>query len=37
MPDFGDIPNLEELNLNGCIKVVQIDPSIGVLRKLYFL
>ncbi|GAU42491.1 hypothetical protein TSUD_101030 [Trifolium subterraneum] len=37
MPDFGDIPNLEVLDLEGCIKLVQIDPSIGVLKKLYFL
>jgi hypothetical protein len=37
MPDFGDIPNLEELNLKGCIEIVQMDPSIGVLKKLYFL
>ncbi|XP_045788673.1 disease resistance protein RUN1-like isoform X4 [Trifolium pratense] len=37
MPDFGDIPNLEELDLKGCIKLVQIDPSIGVLKKLYYL
>ncbi|XP_045788675.1 disease resistance protein RUN1-like [Trifolium pratense] len=37
MPDFGDIPNLEELDLTGCIKLVEIDPSIGVLKKLYYL
>ncbi|CAK8577200.1 unnamed protein product [Lathyrus sativus] len=34
MLDFGDIPNLERLNLEGCSKLVQLDPSIGLLRKL---
>lgn len=34
MPNFREIPNLEWLDLEGCIKLVQIDPSIGVLRKL---
>ncbi|CAK8577201.1 unnamed protein product [Lathyrus sativus] len=34
MPDFGEFPNLERLNLKGCIKLVQLDPSIGLLRKL---
>ncbi|XP_061368862.1 disease resistance protein RUN1-like isoform X2 [Gastrolobium bilobum] len=28
------VPNLERLTLEGCIKLVQIDPSIGILRKL---
>ncbi|KAL5055110.1 hypothetical protein RYX36_035792 [Vicia faba] len=37
MPDFRDIPNLEELNFEGCVKLLQIDPSIGVLRKLVVL
>ncbi|WJX44705.1 hypothetical protein P8452_31652 [Trifolium repens] len=33
-PNFLEIPNLEFLNLEGCIKLVQIDPSIGILRRL---
>ncbi|XP_058730457.1 disease resistance protein RUN1-like isoform X2 [Vicia villosa] len=37
MPDFRDIPNLERLNFEGCVKLVQMDPSIGVLKKLVFL
>ncbi|CAJ2669320.1 unnamed protein product [Trifolium pratense] len=37
MPYFGEFPNLEHLNLEGCIKLVQIDPSIVLLRKLAFL
>lgn len=34
MPSFREIPNLEWLDLGGCIKLVQIDPSIGILRRL---
>ncbi|XP_058730490.1 disease resistance protein Roq1-like isoform X2 [Vicia villosa] len=34
MPNFEEIPNLESLNLEGCIKLVKIDPSIGTLRML---
>jgi Leucine-rich repeat (LRR) protein len=34
MPSFSEIPNLEYLDLEGCIKLVQIDPSIGVLKRL---
>ncbi|XP_045826119.1 disease resistance protein RUN1-like [Trifolium pratense] len=34
MPSFLEIPNLELLDLEGCIKLVQIDPSIGILRRL---
>ncbi|XP_058733732.1 uncharacterized protein LOC131605388 [Vicia villosa] len=37
MPDFGEFPNLEWLNLEGCIKLVQLDPSIELLRKIVFL
>ncbi|XP_061368690.1 disease resistance protein RPV1-like [Gastrolobium bilobum] len=37
MPNFGEVPNLEKLNLEGCIKLVEIDPSIGLLRKLAHL
>ncbi|CAI8617353.1 unnamed protein product [Vicia faba] len=34
MPNFKEIPNLESLALEGCIKLVKIDPSIGTLRRL---
>ncbi|KAK7405066.1 hypothetical protein VNO78_06248 [Psophocarpus tetragonolobus] len=37
MPDLTGIPHLEKLDLEGCIKVVKIDPSIGTLRELWFL
>ncbi|CAJ2630903.1 unnamed protein product [Trifolium pratense] len=37
MPNFSMIPNLEWLDLEGCIKLVQIDPSIGILRRLFKL
>ncbi|XP_061368833.1 disease resistance protein RUN1-like [Gastrolobium bilobum] len=37
MPDFGEVPNLEWLNLEGCIKLERIHPSIGILRKLSYL
>ena len=37
MPNFLKTPNLELLDLEGCIKLVQIDPSIGILRKLFKL
>jgi hypothetical protein len=37
MPDFRDFPNLEQLNFQGCVKLVEMDPSIGVLRKLVSL
>ncbi|XP_061353729.1 disease resistance protein RUN1-like [Gastrolobium bilobum] len=37
MPDLGGVPNLEWLNLEGCIRLEQIDPSTGLLRKLIFL
>ncbi|XP_061357607.1 disease resistance protein RPP2B-like [Gastrolobium bilobum] len=37
MPNFGEVPNLEKLNLEGCIRLVEIDPSIGLLRKLTVL
>jgi len=35
--DFEEFPNLESLNLEGCDNLVELDPSIGVLRKLVFL
>jgi len=37
MPHFGEFPNLEWLDLEGCIKLVQLDPSIGLLTKLVYL
>ncbi|CAK8577106.1 unnamed protein product [Lathyrus sativus] len=37
MPDFRGIPNLEGLSFEGCVKLVQMDPSIGILKKLVFL
>jgi len=37
IPDFEDIPKLEQLKLEGCEKLVQMDPSMGVLRKLVVL
>ncbi|KAL5055145.1 hypothetical protein RYX36_035827, partial [Vicia faba] len=37
MSDFGEVPNLERLNLEGCIKLEQLDPSIEFLRKLVSL
>jgi hypothetical protein len=35
--DFAGFPNLEWLNLEGCVKLVELDPSIGLLRKLVYL
>ncbi|AES65465.2 putative TIR domain, winged helix-turn-helix DNA-binding domain-containing protein [Medicago truncatula] len=35
--DFGEFPNLEWLNLEGCERLVELDPSIGLLRKLVYL
>ncbi|XP_058730589.1 disease resistance protein RUN1-like [Vicia villosa] len=37
MPSFLEIPNLELLDLEGCIKLMQIDPSIGFLERLFKL
>jgi len=34
MPNFFEIPNLELLDLEGCLKLVQIDPSICMLKRL---
>lgn len=34
MPSFLEIPNLEYLNIEGCLKLVQIDPSICILKRL---
>ena len=35
--DFGEFPNLEWLNLEGCTNLVELDPSIGLLRNLVYL
>ncbi|AES75153.1 disease resistance protein (TIR-NBS-LRR class) [Medicago truncatula] len=35
--DFGGFPNLEWLDLEGCVKLVELDPSLGLLRKLVYL
>ncbi|WJX44729.1 hypothetical protein P8452_31675 [Trifolium repens] len=32
IPNFEEFPNLEQLNLAGCKKLVKLDPSIGLLR-----
>lgn len=37
MPNFGEVPNLERVSFEGCVKLVQMGPSIGVLRKLVYL
>ncbi|XP_054814622.1 disease resistance protein RUN1-like isoform X3 [Prosopis cineraria] len=36
-PDFGGVPNLERLDLEGCIGLLQLHPSIAKLSKLNFL
>ena len=36
-PDLSEVPHLTELNLEGCIQLVQIHPSIGILRELQYL
>ncbi|KAG8639895.1 disease resistance protein RUN1 isoform X2 [Manihot esculenta] len=36
-PDFSKFPNLEELNLQGCTKLVEVHQSIGVLTRLVSL
>nr|AHG28999.1 NBS-LRR protein [Cicer arietinum] len=37
IPDFEEVPNLERLNLEGCVTLVQMDVSISLLKKLVFL
>ncbi|KAL1362168.1 hypothetical protein HN51_010443 [Arachis hypogaea] len=37
IPNLSQAPNLEELNLEGCVKLVHLDPSVGSLQKLRFL
>ncbi|KAH1221301.1 TMV resistance protein N [Glycine max] len=34
MPDLSGVPHLRDLDLEGCTKIVRIDPSIGTLREL---
>ncbi|PWA61522.1 NB-ARC domains-containing protein [Artemisia annua] len=36
-PDFSDITNLNELNLEGCVNLVSVHPSIGMLKRLVVL
>ncbi|XP_054795409.1 disease resistance protein RPV1-like isoform X2 [Prosopis cineraria] len=36
-PDFGGVPNLERLDLEGCTGLLELDPSIAELSKLKFL
>ncbi|GKE20864.1 NB-ARC domains-containing protein [Tanacetum coccineum] len=36
-PDFSEITNLEELDLEGCVNMVTIHPSIGMLKRLVVL
>lgn len=36
-PDFQWLPNLERLDFEGCIKLVQLHPSIARLQRLRFL
>ncbi|KAK4285168.1 hypothetical protein QN277_001903 [Acacia crassicarpa] len=36
-PDFGGVPNLERLELEGCTGLLQLDSSISKLSKLKFL
>ncbi|GJX55278.1 NB-ARC domains-containing protein [Tanacetum coccineum] len=36
-PDFSEITNLEELDLEGCVNMVTIHPSIGMLKRLVIL
>ncbi|XP_057749403.1 disease resistance protein RUN1-like isoform X2 [Arachis stenosperma] len=37
IPNLSQAPNLEELNLEGCVKLVHLDPSVGSLLKLHSL
>ncbi|WJX44739.1 hypothetical protein P8452_31684 [Trifolium repens] len=37
IPNFEEFPNLEQLGLEGCVKLVKLDPSIGLLKKLFYL
>ncbi|MED6156724.1 hypothetical protein PIB30_017098 [Stylosanthes scabra] len=37
IPNLSQAPNLEHLDLEGCIKLVHLDPSVASLKKLSFL
>ncbi|KAL6557348.1 hypothetical protein OROMI_017698 [Orobanche minor] len=37
IPDFSEAPNLERVNLEGCVSLLEAHPSISALRKLVFL
>ncbi|KAK9904576.1 hypothetical protein M0R45_000598 [Rubus argutus] len=34
IPDFSRFPNLVDLNVRGCENLIEVDPSIGLLKKL---
>ncbi|XP_031258177.1 TMV resistance protein N-like [Pistacia vera] len=36
-PDFMKVPNLERLNLEGCTRLLEVHPSVGVLKRLIVL
>ncbi|PWA76500.1 disease resistance protein (TIR-NBS-LRR class) family [Artemisia annua] len=36
-PDFSEITNLKELSLEGCVNLVSVHPSIGMLKRLIVL
>ncbi|KAH0733915.1 hypothetical protein KY285_009622 [Solanum tuberosum] len=36
-PNFGDIPNLEKLHLEGCVNLEEVHPSLGHCRMLTYL
>ncbi|GJY14966.1 NB-ARC domains-containing protein [Tanacetum coccineum] len=36
-PDFSEVTNLEELDLEGCVNLVSVHPSIGMLKTLVVL
>ncbi|GJX69037.1 NB-ARC domains-containing protein [Tanacetum coccineum] len=36
-PDFSEITNLVELDLEGCVNLVSVHPSIGMLKRLVVL
>ncbi|KAL2328119.1 hypothetical protein Fmac_021546 [Flemingia macrophylla] len=37
LPDLRGVPRLRDLSLKGCVELMQIDPSIGVLKELSIL
>ncbi|KAK7378105.1 hypothetical protein VNO80_03541 [Phaseolus coccineus] len=36
-PDFTGIPNLENLDLEGCVNLVEVHASLGLLKKLSYV